>query len=775
MCSRSSWEDGGPPTPSPEGRRSHSPGGAGEELRLQLVRDRGSDCKLAGRGENTVGPRIQLWEAGIVSQSLPPRRTTMEEEGVRNFKELQAKFQKLNASPLPGPIKSPAGVSRKDDRGSTQPAQDLANRKCYSSHHYQTLSYSSTGVSQPLTNEKLKSAQRDEIQKSSSSLGIPEKSTVYPERNFQKAAMLLDVSTSRAEISDKEKGMTFSSFRYKLWNWEKVSSQKSEMSPPPLLTNGAIKTFHLEGQKTMGLAQGKPEKSLKTSGAQTLPPQSHLMAQRKLPGISKASDSSLPPHSRKTTESPSTQGSHRSSPCQPVYEYELDSLVPEKPESRHCQLPKTKPLPSIETLGPPPPKPSKPLFVNLYAFHRQPAAVSMTLKEVTMKESPLPPDSAELEEAHNYDTTISYLSHFSNSINFCAAGESAEATYEIEIEELQKPWKSFLLPELSPRPKDLNSMEETEPCDLEPPKPRKEPRPTYPPKVVVYEETPGKTQMTGIHENRRSLPAGNQEAMTDIIQNRLFPEDGILFSSWDAMTRHSQDKNGYVEALEVTKETPSPSTIRSSSSSEKTYDDVECSREDIRKWDFSSSFTSDSEENSEEMYEDIYKAKNNDPKTEVAGRAALRRLQQIFRKENIFGMKKTKSKEIIRDEDKVKTWKTKFLKPKGKNGGKGSLGSKSFSPRHFFRTKKQKLEKNRMKKEEKLFRERFQYGKEIMVINRAVACSSNSRNGIFDLPITPGEQLEVIDTTEQNLVICRNSKGKYGYVLIEHLDFKHQG
>lgn len=80
-----------------------------------------------------------------------------------------------------------------------------------------------------------------------------------------------------------------------------------------------------------------------------------------------------------------------------------------------------------------------------------------------------------------------------------------------------------------------------------------------------------------------------------------------------------------------------------------------------------------------------------------------------------------------------------------------------------------------MEKEEKLFRERFQYGKEITVINKAVACSGNSRSGMFDLPITPGEQLEVIDTTEQNLVICRNSKGKYGYVLIEHLEFKHQG
>lgn len=38
---------------------------------------------------------------------------------------------------------------------------------------------------------------------------------------------------------------------------------------------------------------------------------------------------------------------------------------------------------------------------------------------------------------------------------------------------------------------------------------------------------------------------------------------------------------GYVEALEVTKETPSPSTIRSNSSSEKTYDDVGCSRENL--------------------------------------------------------------------------------------------------------------------------------------------------------------------------------------------------
>ena len=54
----------------------------------------------------------------------------------------------------------------------------------------------------------------------------------------------------------------------------------------------------------------------------------------------------------------------------------------------------------------------------------------------------------------------------------------------------------------------------------------------------------------------------------------------------------------------------------------------------------------------------------------------------------------------------------------------------------------------------------FQYDKEITVINTAVVCSNNSRNGISDLPITPGEELDVIDITEENLVICRNSEGK---------------
>lgn len=57
--------------------------------------------------------------------------------------------------------------------------------------------------------------------------------------------------------------------------------------------------------------------------------------------------------------------------------YILDSLSPEEQSDvRHPQLPNIKPLPSVESLGPPPPKPPRPPVVTLQAFQRQAAALS---------------------------------------------------------------------------------------------------------------------------------------------------------------------------------------------------------------------------------------------------------------------------------------------------------------------------------------------------------------------------------------------------------------
>ncbi|XP_073861932.1 FYN-binding protein 2 isoform X16 [Macaca fascicularis] len=658
-------------------------------------------------------------------------------EGVRSFKELRAKFQNLDAPPLPGPIKLPAGVSPNSDIGGKQSTQILANGKPLSSNHKQHPPHCSSSESRPLQPQKIKLAQKTEILKCSSSPGPLGKSTVCSAASSQNTSLLLEVTQSNVEIITKEKVMVANSFRNKLWNWEKVSSQKSEMSSVLLLANCGSKAFHLEGQKGMGLTPEEPRKKLETKGAQTLPSQKHLVAPKILLNVSEDPSFVIPHHIRKSWENPRPEKSPASSTYQPIYECELASQAPEKQSDvRHHHLPKMKPLPSINSLGPPPQKPSRPTVVNLQAFQRQRAAVPKTQGEVTVEEGSLPPErlfNAEFEEPHNYEATISYLRHSGNSINLCTAEEIADPTYEVGIEELQKSWKNFPYPEPSAKHED-KKMKEKEPCELEPKNTEKEPHSNHVFKVDAYEGTPEKIQMTNVHTGRRNMLAGKQEAMIDVIQTNPCPEGPKL-------ARHSQGHCGYLEVLESTKETPDLGVSKPSSISEEIYDDVEYSRKEVPKPNFRSSFASNSE-NREEMYEDVYKTKNNYPK--------------------------------IEDEDKLKMWKPKFLTQKEKKEKNGAEESESFSPRSFFKTKKQNLEKNRMKREEKLFRERFKYNKEIIVINTAVACSKNSRNGIFDLPISPGEELEVIDTTEQNLVICRNSKGKYGYVLIEHLDFKHQ-
>ncbi|KAG3283258.1 FYN binding protein 2 [Ictidomys tridecemlineatus] len=742
------------------------------------------------------------------------------EEGVKNFKELRAKFQKFDAPTLPEPIKFPAGDSQKDEVVCTRPIPILAKGKPLSSNHNQPLPYSCNGESPPQKTQKTKVTQRSEIRKSSSSPGPLAKSTVYSTGNFQKASVLLDVTGSKAEVTPKERVVASSSFRDKLRNWEKVSSQRNETSSALPLSDCGGKAFHLEGQKSMGLAPEKPRKKLETKGAQTLPSQRHLTAQRKSLTISEDPSSRLSPRSRKSQEISSPERGLAGSTCQPVYEYELDTQTPEKqPDIRQKQFPKTKPLPSIESLGPPPAKPSKPPSVNLQAFKRQPASIAKTQNKVTVKEDCPPPErafNAEFEEPHNYEATISYRRHSGNSINLCTAIEIADSTYEVEIEELQKVLKHMPYPVPSPKHENPDRrMKEKGPCDLEPQTTEKDPHTNSPSKVDVCKWTPAKIQMTRGHGGRRSMPDGKQETLTDILQTKVCLEDMKLASGEFTFLKLNCFiykmvlqggsvflTGGYMEALEVTKETSGPEAFKSSSLPEETYDDVEYPRTNGPKLDFSRSFTSDSE-NSEEMYEDIYKTKSNYPKIDLDGKEALKRLQQFFRKEKgRFKMKKTKSKEnasafsismpdlelrsqevIIYDDVDISEKESKSMGTREriivpaqlkKNDEKQTtcMFLASFSPRKFFRTKMQNLEKNRMGKEEKLFRERFQYDKEIIVINRAVVCSSNSRNGIFDLPITPGEELEVIDTTEQNLVICRNSKGKYGYVLIEHLDFK---
>ncbi|KAG5214807.1 hypothetical protein JEQ12_000383 [Ovis aries] len=573
---------------------------------------RGSDCSLAGAGraEQTLGLRIQLWETGFVFQTLSRKKVmeaklhglgpnlleainkikwengskpnvlqNMEQEGLRNFKELRAKFQNLDASSLSGPIKFPAGVSRKGDFGSRQSMKTLASGKPPSSSHNQHSPNCADGDLQPLKPQQVKETQKSETQKCSNYLEL----LSFPSSavSSQKAPLLLDVCQSNDEIANKKKVMVNDSFRNKLWSWE-ILSQKSETPSVFLPASCGSRAFHLKEQKSIKLTPEEPREDMEIKEAQSLPSHRQLMAQRRLYAISE--DPTVRPSqcSRESRANSSPERSLTGSICHPVYDNKLTSQTPEEqPDVRHPQLPSTKPLPSVESLGPPPPKPPRPPVVTLQAFQRQAAALSKPDGEEAAKEGNLPP----------------------------------------------------------------------------------------------------------------------------VRLARVFTIKNL---------------GGYVKALEMTKETQGQGAIKPNSVSEND-DDVECS----------GSRSSD-------------------------GKASLKRLQKFFKKEKgRFKVKKINSKENISDELKGKSWKPKFLmlKEKKKKDAKES-------ERSFFKTKKQNLEKDRMKREERLFRERFKYDKEITVINTAVVCSNNSRNGICDLPITPGEELDVIDITEENLVICRNSEGK---------------
>uniref|UniRef100_K9IJA9 Uncharacterized protein n=1 Tax=Desmodus rotundus TaxID=9430 RepID=K9IJA9_DESRO len=354
----------------------------------------------------------------------------MDEERLRNFKELQAKFQKLDVPSLPGPIQFPASVSHKGDFGSTQSTRTWANGKPLSSHHDQPPPYCSAGEPQPRKAPKMKPAQRSEIQEWFDSPGPPGR-FAYPAVNSQKAPLLLDVNQANAKITNEKKSVVTSSFRNKLWNWEKVSSQNSEMSSAFRLADCGGRAFHPEDQQSTGLTTPEgPRQKLQIKGSQTLPSQRYLMAQRESWAKKITSEDPtflLSPHGRKSLEKSHPERCPAGSTSQPIYERELARWPPEKQlDVKHHQLPKTKPLPSVESLGPPPTKPPKPPAVNLQAFQRQTAAFPKTHREAAVKEGYLPPESAEFEEPHNYEATISYLRHSGNSINLCTAEEIAD-------------------------------------------------------------------------------------------------------------------------------------------------------------------------------------------------------------------------------------------------------------------------------------------------------------------------------------------------------------
>ncbi|XP_061859844.1 FYN-binding protein 2 isoform X2 [Colius striatus] len=175
-------------------------------------------------------------------------------------------------------------------------------------------------------------------------------------------------------------------------------------------------------------------------------------------------------------------------------------------------------------------------------------------------------------------------------------------------------------------------------------------------------------------------------------------------------------------------------------SPENIYDDVGEMQNRLNVSDASSPITSASRNSYEETYEDVEIGSDNPAKTEWSS-LSLPNLVAASQEDSVYDDVQVEQRE----------------------------------PRNIFKVKSNVGKSKKMEKEEKLFRETFMYDKEIKVISTATAqCSVPSKRRV-DLAVTAGEQLDVIDVTEGNAVICRSSEGRYGYVLVEHLNFSTAG
>uniref|UniRef100_A0A8D2J8Y6 FYN binding protein 1 n=1 Tax=Varanus komodoensis TaxID=61221 RepID=A0A8D2J8Y6_VARKO len=148
---------------------------------------------------------------------------------------------------------------------------------------------------------------------------------------------------------------------------------------------------------------------------------------------------------------------------------------------------------------------------------------------------------------------------------------------------------------------------------------------------------------------------------------------------------------------------------------------------------------------------------------------------------------------VSQDEDRSDSWPRGLLKIlKGKdyqkksvresttkvNGTEQNKGKKQFTKTNRLNTKSlsfgkarsddrdsQKLKK--MEKEERDFRKKFKYEGEIQVLYKTTISQAPSpkKRGSKDLPVKPGDSVEVIKNVDDTKVLCRNEEGKCKYKL----------
>ncbi|XP_038000809.1 FYN-binding protein 2 isoform X2 [Motacilla alba alba] len=443
--------------------------------------------------------------------------------------------------------------------------------------------------------------------------------------------------------------------------------------------------------------------------------------------------------------------------------------------------PRIKPLPSAESLGPAPGKPPRPPKVDLSAFHSTMPLVHRGNETTAGEEDYLTPESAQLEEQNNYEETPMYLNQSGDTTTL--------SVIEAPKAEPQKHKKQKIFPFAKSSPERARTEDE------------KEGKPSHE-RAKLEEnkmfETGGNEYMSPTShakaDGRGGLKVlqGKQDVTSP--QNATYPTPPGLAKGraehWHSVGVGAPKPEGTALGQYPGQSLQAPEDI---------YDDVEELQDRLHGSDASSSFTSDSISGNsyEETYEDVEIGGDNPAKPETEKQKRFGNLFKIEKlKLNNFRLKDNlrlvsisvpnlaavsqednvyDDVEVGQTETRGKDDKYRVRMPKLRVAKEYKDKRKSIDDveRNIFKFKKSSEEKSKkMDKEEKFFRETFMYHKEIRVLATATAARSVRSQRRADLPLTAGEQLDVIDAVQGHAAICRNAQGRYGYVLVEHLNFR---
>ncbi|XP_027636237.2 FYN-binding protein 2 isoform X2 [Falco peregrinus] len=446
--------------------------------------------------------------------------------------------------------------------------------------------------------------------------------------------------------------------------------------------------------------------------------------------------------------------------------------------------PRIKPLPSAESLGPAPGKPARPPKFDLSAFRSTILSVHRGNETTAEEEDYLTPESAQLEEHHNYEETLMYLNQSGDTTTLCVI-EVPKA----EPEEHKKQKTDFLFAKSSSGGAVVEDEKEEEPSLEREKQEAKKILKTggngyISPTSSAKEDGGGGMKVLPVKQDVSSTQAAEHPTLQGLAK------DGAEILRY----MHVGAPKPGVEITALNQ-----NTWQSLQAWEDIYDDVGEMEDRLHGSDASSPFTSASISGNgcEETYEDVETGGDNPTKLETEKQKRFGNLFKIEKlklkntrfKENlrlfststpnlaavsqedmVYDNVEVGQRELREKDDKYKTWMPKFLMAKD---SKDQRRSSDDVERNIFKIKKSNVEKSRkMEKEEKFFRETFMYDKEINIVNTAIAACSVPSKRRVDLPVIAGEQLDVIDVAEDNAVICRNLEGRYGYVLVEHLNFR---